>query len=102
MRSLVVRPKENFASATKPIDRTLRCKSRSVRVRLTRDKEQLPTRASALEKTQYYRKSALVCALGFRDYGTLYLGDLLKRSGAVMNHRPKLYSPDGSSGQPNP
>ena len=30
------------------------------------------------------------------------MGDLLKRSGAVMNHRPKLYSPDGSSGQPNP
>ena len=46
--------------------------------------------------------SALVSALGFRDYGTPYLGDLLKRSGAVMNHRPKLYSPDGSSGSTQP
>ena len=67
----------------------------------TATKGKTPAKAAQVCRQRVLEDERLVSAQ-FGDYRTSYLGDPLKGSGAVMNHRPKLYNPDGSSGQPNP
>jgi hypothetical protein len=52
-------------------------------------------RGFCFRENSVLQEERLVSALEFRDYGTLIWA-------IFMNHRPKLYNPDGSSGQPNP